>query len=90
MYESPVRVTAAYRVPVRITPEAGGDRLDIGLLEREVWVSVQGANAAERNDYYHSVANPAEGEEPGERTTPPLVTNKGYRPHRKSQRRRAK
>jgi len=45
----PVRVTAAYRVPVRITPEAGGDRLDIGLLEREVWVTVPVPNAAERS-----------------------------------------
>jgi hypothetical protein len=37
-----VRVTAAYRVPVRITPEADGDRLDIGLLEREIWVTAPG------------------------------------------------
>jgi hypothetical protein len=42
------RVTGAFRVPVRITPEAGGDRLDIGLLEREIWVTVPGTGAAER------------------------------------------
>jgi uncharacterized radical SAM protein YgiQ len=48
------------------------------------------ANATERNDHYHSVANPARGEEPGERATPPLVKAKGYRPHRQSQRRRSK
>jgi uncharacterized radical SAM protein YgiQ len=46
------------------------------------------ANAALRNDHYHSVANPAKGEEPGERKTPPQVSNKGYRPGRKSQKRR--
>jgi hypothetical protein len=47
--EQKVRVSAAYRVPVRITPEAGGDRLDIGLLEREIWVTAPGIpGAAER------------------------------------------
>ncbi|MBP3956135.1 DUF3362 domain-containing protein [Gemmata sp. G18] len=46
------------------------------------------ANAAARNDHYHSVANPAQGEPAGERPTPPLVKNKGYRPGRKSQKRR--
>ena len=35
-------------------------------------------------DYYHTVANPAKGEKPGERGLP----NKGYRPGRKTQRRR--
>lgn len=48
------------------------------------------ANAALRNDHYHSVANPAAGERPGERKTPPRVGNKGYRPGRKSQVRRPK
>ena len=48
------------------------------------------ANATARHDHYHSVANPAAGEAPGERTTPPLVKNKGYRPGRKSQVRRQK
>ena len=43
-----------------------------------------------RNDHYHSVANPAKGEAPGERPTPPLARNKGYRPGRKSQTRRHK
>ncbi len=46
------------------------------------------ANAAARNDHYHSVANTAKGELAGERPIPPLVKNKGYRPGRKSQKRR--
>ncbi|VTR93513.1 radical sam domain-containing protein : UPF0313 protein Sinac_2294 OS=Singulisphaera acidiphila (strain ATCC BAA-1392 / DSM 18658 / VKM B-2454 / MOB10) GN=Sinac_2294 PE=3 SV=1: Radical_SAM_N: Radical_SAM: DUF3362 [Gemmata massiliana] len=46
------------------------------------------ANTAARNDHYHSVANTAKGEPAGERPTPPLVKNKGYRPGRKSQKRR--
>ena len=46
------------------------------------------ANAAARNDHYHSVANPPASEEAGERQTPPLVGNKGYRPGRKSAERR--
>jgi uncharacterized radical SAM protein YgiQ len=48
------------------------------------------ANAAVRNDHYHSVANPAAGEAPGERPSPPLVKNRGYRPGRKTQTRRQK
>jgi uncharacterized protein DUF3362 len=40
------------------------------------------ANNALRNDHYHSVANPGRGEEAGERPKPPLVKNRGYRPHR--------
>ena len=43
------------------------------------------ANAAVRNDHYHSVANPAAGEEAGERPSPPLAKHAGYRPGRKSQ-----
>ena len=35
-------------------------------------------------DHYHTVANPAKGEQPGERGLP----NKGYRPGRKSAKRR--
>ena len=50
----------------------------------------QQANAAVRNDYTHSVANPAAGEEPGERTTPPQVSNRGYRPQRATQKRQYK
>jgi hypothetical protein len=46
------------------------------------------ANAALRNDHYHTVANPAAGEEAGERPAPPKVTQAGYRPGRKTQRRR--
>ena len=48
------------------------------------------ANAVARGDHYHSVANPAEGEAPGERVESPLVKNRGYRPGRKSQARRFK
>jgi hypothetical protein len=48
------------------------------------------ANAALRNDHYHTVANPAKGEEPGERPQPPLAKHAGYRPGRKSQTRRKK
>ena len=39
---------------------------------------------ANEADHYHSVANPAKGERPGERGLP----NKGYRPGRKTARRR--
>ncbi len=45
------------------------------------------ANAALRNDHYHSVANPAKGEAPGERGAEPPKTT-GYRPGRKTQQRR--
>ena len=45
------------------------------------------ANRAVRGDYYHTVANPAKGEKPGERGAEPAKT-KGYRPGRKSQQRR--
>lgn len=48
------------------------------------------ANAAARGDYTHSVANPAAGEAPGERTSPPLAKHTGYRPGRSSQARRKK
>jgi radical SAM superfamily enzyme YgiQ (UPF0313 family) len=41
------------------------------------------ADEATRGDHYHSVANPAKGEKPGERNL-----NKGYRPGRNSQSRR--
>lgn len=45
------------------------------------------ANEALRGDHYHTVANPATGEKPGERGAgPPKPT--GYRPGRKSQQRR--
>jgi uncharacterized radical SAM protein YgiQ len=44
------------------------------------------ANEATRGDHYHSVANPAKGEPPGERGLP----NHGYRPARKSARRQVK
>ncbi len=48
------------------------------------------ANAAAHNDHYHSVGNPAVGEEAGERPSPPLVRGAGYRPGRSSQSRRKK
>jgi hypothetical protein len=41
---------------------------------------------ANQGDHYHTVANPAKGEPPGERGAEPPKT--GYRPGRKSQRRR--
>lgn len=44
------------------------------------------ANAAVRGDHYHTVANPAKGEKPGERGAGPVKT--GYRPGRKTQKRR--
>ncbi len=43
------------------------------------------ANAAVRNDHYHSVANPAAGEAAGERGAEPPKT--GYRPDRKTAKR---
>ena len=43
------------------------------------------ANEALRGDHYHTVANPAKGEEPGERGAEPAKT--GYRPDRKSAKR---
>jgi hypothetical protein len=44
------------------------------------------AQRAVENDHYHTVANPAKGETPGERGAgPPKPT--GYRPGRKSQKR---
>jgi uncharacterized radical SAM protein YgiQ len=43
------------------------------------------ANEAARGDHYHTVANPAKGETPGERGL-----NQGYRPGRKSAKRRGK
>jgi Domain of unknown function (DUF3362) len=45
------------------------------------------AQRAVEGDHYHTVANPAKGEKPGERGAgPPKPT--GYRPGRKSQKRR--
>jgi hypothetical protein len=47
------------------------------------------ANDALRGDHYHTVANPAKGEKPGERgAEPPKPT--GYRPGRTSARRQDK
>jgi hypothetical protein len=43
------------------------------------------ANEALRGDHYHTVANPAKGEQPGERVAEPPKT--GYRPGRKSAKR---
>jgi hypothetical protein len=39
------------------------------------------------DDHYHTVANPAKGEKPGERGAGPIKPT-GYRPGRKSQKRR--
>jgi uncharacterized radical SAM protein YgiQ len=44
------------------------------------------ANAGVKGDHYHTVANPASGEEAGERGAEPAKT--GYRPMRKTQQRR--
>jgi hypothetical protein len=41
-----VTVTAAYRVPVTVSPKVGSERLDIGLLERDLWVSVPGVSTS--------------------------------------------
>ncbi len=46
----------------------------------------QRADAEARGDHYHTVANPAKGEKPGERGAEPPKP-KGYRPGRKSQQR---
>src|SRR5262245_5887732 len=43
--------------------------------------------ANQASDHYHTVANPAKGESPGERGATPL-TSTGYRPSRKSRARR--
>ena len=48
----------------------------------------QRANAALRGDHYHTVANPAAGEKPGERGAEPVKT--GYRPKRATQKRQSK
>jgi hypothetical protein len=45
------------------------------------------ANDAVRGDHYHTVANPARGEQPGERGAEPAKPT-GYRPGRKTQKRR--
>ncbi|MCU0704974.1 MAG: YgiQ family radical SAM protein [Fimbriiglobus sp.] len=45
------------------------------------------ANAALQGDHYHTVANPAKGEKPGERGAGPFKPT-GYRPGRKTQTRR--
>lgn len=45
------------------------------------------AQGGEDNDHYHTVANPAKGEKPGERGAGPVKPT-GYRPDRKSQKRR--
>ncbi len=48
------------------------------------------ANAGVRGDHYHTVANPATGEPPGERGTEPPAKSTGYRPGRATQKRRYK
>ncbi|HUR55859.1 MAG TPA: hypothetical protein VMZ71_17110 [Gemmataceae bacterium] len=34
-----IRVRSAYRIPVTVTPKVGEQRLDIGALERELWIA---------------------------------------------------
>src|SRR6185295_3829050 len=40
----PIKVTAAFRVPVTVSPKAGDARLDIGQLERQIQVTALGAD----------------------------------------------
>lgn len=62
---------------------ANPPREAIEARRRQAERAVQG----EDNDHYHTVSNPAKGEKPGERGAgPPKPT--GYRPGRKSQKRR--
>jgi hypothetical protein len=37
--QKPVRVRSAFRIPVTVRPRVGDDRIDIGRLERDIWVS---------------------------------------------------
>jgi hypothetical protein len=46
-------------------------------------------NGGDGDDHYHTVANPAKGEKPGERGAGPVKPT-GYRPGRKTQKRRKK
>src|SRR5262249_23497150 len=55
----------------------------IGARRRQANQAARGEEV--EGDQYHTVANPARGEKPGERGL-----NKGYRPGRKSQKRRKK
>jgi hypothetical protein len=66
----------------------GCDALIPANPPREALVKRQrDAQRAVEGDHYHTVANPARGEQPGERGAgPPKPT--GYRPGRKSQKRR--
>ena len=41
--KKPTRVTASYRVPVTVAPRVGSKRIDIGPLERDIWVAVPDA-----------------------------------------------
>jgi hypothetical protein len=54
-------------------------------LEKRRREANRAARGETEGDHYHTVANPAKGEKPGERGL-----NKGYRPGRKSQKRRKK
>lgn len=40
----PVRVSAAYRIPVKVAPKVGDQRLDIGQLERQIQLSIPGVD----------------------------------------------
>lgn len=58
-------------------------------LEAKRRAANRAVNGGDDDDHYHTVANPAKGEKPGERGAgPPKPT--GYRPGRKTQKRRKK
>src|SRR5581483_804693 len=40
----PLRIESAYRMAVQVNPKVGERRVDIGLLEREVWITIPGAD----------------------------------------------
>lgn len=40
----PIRVESAYRIGVHLTPNVGKNKIDIGLLERDIWVAASGAS----------------------------------------------
>jgi len=43
----PVRVEAVYRLNITVTPKVGEHRIDIGTLERDVWMSIPDSKEAQ-------------------------------------------
>jgi hypothetical protein len=69
-------------IPANPPPEA------LEAKRRRANAALRGAAGGDDPDHYHTVANPAKGEKPGERGAgPPKPT--GYRPGRSTQRRRS-